>query len=71
MLTTDEVERIDPLPRATIHSLATRVALKTPRTFRSITLSKVSSVYSVKGVLSEMPALFTRISTQPYCRVTS
>ena len=69
MLTIDEVERITPLPLATIHSAAARVALKTPFTFKSMTLSKVSSVYSINGVLSETPALFTRMSTQPYFSV--
>ena len=44
MLTIDEVERITPLPLATMHSAAARVALKTPFTFKSMTLSKVSSV---------------------------
>ena len=70
ILTMDEVERITPLPLAIIHSLAARVAVKIPFTFRSMTRSYVSSVYSVKGVLSETPALFTRISTQPYFSVT-
>ena len=60
-----------PFPRAIIHSDAALVALKTPFTFRSITLSKVSSVYSVNGVLSDTPALFTRISTHPYFSVAS
>ena len=61
----EEVDRITPVFRGTMHSEAARVALKTPFTFRSMTRSKVSSVYSVKGVLSETPALFTRMSMQP------
>jgi len=65
ILTMEEVERMTPSPRATIHSAAARVALNTPLMFRSITLSKVSSVYSMKGVLSDTPALFTRISMHP------
>ena len=60
-----------PSPLATMHSAATRVVVKTPFTFRSMTLSNVSSVYSINGVLSEIPALFTRISTHPYFPVTS
>ena len=69
MLTMDEVLRMTPLPRGTMHSLAARVALNTPLTLRSMTLSKASSVYSMKEVLSETPALFTRMSTQPYWTV--
>lgn len=71
MLTIEDVDNITPLPRAIIHSLAARVAVKTPLTFKSITLSNVSSVYCVKGVLSEIPALLTKISTQPYVDVAS
>ena len=44
MDTMEEVLRITPLPLGTMHSTAARVALKTPLTFRSMTLSKVSSV---------------------------
>ena len=69
MLTIEDVERITPVPRATIHSAAARVVLNTPFTLRSMTLSKVSSVYSINGVLSETPALLTRISTHPYFSV--
>ena len=65
METMEEVERTTPLPRGTMHSAAARVALKTPRTFSSITLSKASWVYSIKGVDSLTPALFTRMSRHP------
>lgn len=54
-----------------MHSLAALVALNSPFTFRSTTLSKVSSVYSVKGVLSDTPALLTRISMRPYFEAAS
>ena len=39
ILTIDDVERITPCPLSTINSVMERVALKTPFTFKSITLS--------------------------------
>ena len=60
MLTIEEVERITPFPLAIMHSLAARVALKTPFTFKSITLSYISSVYSVNGAVS-----YTHLSPNP------
>ena len=51
-------EKNDTLPLATMHSQAALVGLNTPLSFRSISLSKVSSVYSVKGVLLDTSVFF-------------
>ena len=61
----EEVFKITPLPCLSIQGTAPRAQWNIPFTFRSITRSKSSPVYAPKGVLSETPALLTRMSIRP------